>query len=109
MFMKPTVFHSRKKSVASDLKSENSASHRNFVIDLTELENGNPAKVFQLRGSRVLNGRLEAMGILPGTMIVKKSAIPAKGPIVIEKGTTQFAVGFDMARNILVEPVEQKN
>jgi Fe2+ transport system protein FeoA len=79
------------------------------IINLAELECGNPAKVLNLKGSHALIGRLEAMGILPGAIIIKKSAIPAKGPIIVEKGATQFALGYDTAQNILVEPVNQED
>jgi Fe2+ transport system protein FeoA len=78
-------------------------------INLTELETGRPAKVRKLQGSPALTARLRSMGIHPGTLIIKKSAILAKGPIVVEKGSMQFAVGYDMAENILVEPAKQKN
>lgn len=78
------------------------------TVKLTELEAGKPARVCKLQGSSVLMGKLKSMGIIPGTLIIKKSAIPAKGPVVVEKGATQFAVGFDMAENIVVEPVKKK-
>lgn len=77
-------------------------------VNLAELQSGRRARVSRLTGSEVLTGRLRAMGILPGTIIVKKSAIMAGGPIVVEKGSTQFAVGRDMAENIIVEPVKKK-
>ena len=78
------------------------------VIKLVELENGKSARVYKFQGSPVLTGKLRSMGIVPGTIIVKKSAILAKGPVVVKKGSVQFAVGYDMAQNILVEPVKHK-
>ena len=78
-------------------------------INLTELECGNSAKVINLQGSHSLIGKLEAMGILPGTIILKKSAIFANGPIIVEKGALQFALGYDLAQKIVVEPIDLKN
>ncbi len=73
-------------------------------INLTQLENGKSAKVIKFQGGRHFIDKLEAMGILPGTIIVKKTASLMKGPIVIEKGEMQFAIGYAMAQKIMVEP-----
>lgn len=91
------------KNGTSKLKS--TPSVRGIPITLTELETGKSAKVRELHGNLILAGRLKAMGILPDTIIIKKSAIPAEGPIVIQKGSLQFAIGYDMASNIVVEPM----
>jgi ferrous iron transport protein A len=47
--------------------------------------------------------RLTAMGIRPGTKITKVSAQLMRGPVTISMGNTQVAVGFGMARHIIVE------
>jgi len=106
MFKNPWKFH--KKSKTNTTQLENSLTHHKLIINLAELESGNSAKVLNLQGSRVLIGKLEAMGILPGIIIFKKSVIPAKGPIIVEKGSIQLALGYNMAKNILIEPITQK-
>lgn len=91
-----------------DLKttlSENNIDSNNHFIYLSDLECGQSAKVIKLQGNRELMGKLNAMGIFAGTIILKKSAIPAKGPIVVEKGAMQFALGYNIAKKILVERV----
>jgi ferrous iron transport protein A len=50
--------------------------------------------------------RLENMGIRPGVVITKKSNQFFHGPVIIEVGRTQLAIGYGMARKILVDPVE---
>jgi len=75
-------------------------------INLTQLGNGKSAKVIKFQGGRHFVGKLEAMGIIPGTIIVKKTASLMKGPIVIEKGEMQFAIGYAMAQKIMVEPID---
>jgi ferrous iron transport protein A len=76
----------------------------NGAIDLTQLENGESAKVVELQGGQQVIKKLEAMEIVPGAVIVKKTASLMKGPVVIEKGNMQFAVGYGMAKKIIVEP-----
>lgn len=93
---------------SSDVVSEQTDSIVKDKVNLAELQSGRRARVSRLAGSEVLTGRLRAMGIRPGTVIVKKSAIMAGGPIVVEKGSTQFAVGRDMALSIIVEPEKKK-
>lgn len=88
-------------------KPQTDSSMSQTTIKLADLGIGNPARVCKLQGSSILMGRLRSMGVIPGTLIVKKSAIPAKGPIIVEKGVIQFAIGYDMAENILVEPVKK--
>jgi Fe2+ transport system protein FeoA len=46
--------------------------------------------------------RLEAMGIRPGVMIKKVSNHFLRGPVIIEIGKTQLAIGHGMAVKILV-------
>ena len=78
------------------------------AVSLAELATGRSARVLEVRGDAMLAGRMEAMGILPGTIITKKSAIPYHGPIVVAKGSVQLAISHDMGRSILVEPENQR-
>lgn len=78
------------------------------LVSLTQLGSGKSAKLLKLHGNPMLIAKLEAMGILPGTIITKKSAILGKGPIVLEKDTIQFAIGYDLAQEILVEPINEE-
>ncbi|MBN2534577.1 MAG: ferrous iron transport protein A [Spirochaetales bacterium] len=47
--------------------------------------------------------RLEAMGIRPGIIITKISNHFLRGPVIIEVGRTQLAIGYGMAARILVD------
>jgi Fe2+ transport system protein FeoA len=73
-------------------------------IMLTQLDNGASAKVMELRGGHLVVGKLEAMGIVPGSTITKNGSSIMNGPIVLKKGSTQIAIGYAMAQRILVEP-----
>lgn len=75
------------------------------LMNVTDLVNGTMAKVKQLCGSRQFVLKMEAMGIFPGAVILKKSNSIMRGPVVIAKGSTQLAIGHRSAKNILVEPL----
>lgn len=47
--------------------------------------------------------RLSALGIRPGKRITKVSSMLMRGPVTIQSGQTQLAVGFGMAGRIIVE------
>jgi Fe2+ transport system protein FeoA len=72
-------------------------------MNVTELSNGSKARVVRFSGTRQFAAKMAAMGIVPGTVIVKKSDSLLRGPIVIELGATQLAIGFLSAKNIGVE------
>ena len=74
-----------------------------MFLDLTEIRDGESVRILRLQGGREAIGKLEAMGIGPGSVIQKKSAAVRHGPIVIGKGNTQVALGYEIARGIAVE------
>jgi len=76
----------------------------NNRIPLAMLPNGKSGMVIQVAGGRHIVGRLEALGIRPGQRITKISSMFMRGPITIQVGTSQIAVGFGMANKILVKP-----
>ncbi len=82
------------------------AKTTNFV-NITQIINGKSAKVVELHHNSEIMSKLEAMGIIPGAVITKTSAIPARGPIILKKDSVQFAIGYDMAQKIIVEPLDQ--
>jgi ferrous iron transport protein A len=47
--------------------------------------------------------RLNSMGVRPGLRITKVSSMFMRGPVTVRVGQTQLALGFGMARRILVE------
>jgi ferrous iron transport protein A len=75
-------------------------------ILLTAMETGQIGKVVQIRGGRGMIGRLEVLGIRIGRELKKVSSQFMRGPVVLEVGNTQVAVGFGMADRILVEVAE---
>lgn len=74
-----------------------------MAIDLTRMRGGEKGKVIDIQGGWGLLRKLEALGIRQGTEIVKVSSQLMRGPITIRVGNTQVAIGFGMARRIIVE------
>lgn len=77
-------------------------------MDLTQLETGEKAKIVGANGGWGMMSKLEAMGIMPGVTITKISAQFMRGPVTIQVGNTQMAIGFGMARRIIVEKIQEQ-
>ncbi|NLJ33817.1 MAG: ferrous iron transport protein A [Firmicutes bacterium] len=75
------------------------------VIPLIKVEAGEAVRVIGVHGGPGLASRLEALGIRPGTNIVKKSAIFMGGPVIVEVHGTQIAIGHGMAARTMVETI----
>jgi len=76
------------------------------MIDLTEMKSGQKGKVSEIRGGRGITVKLEALGIRPGVVISKVSTQILRGPVIVEIGKTKVAIGFGMARRIIVKLLE---
>jgi len=74
-----------------------------MLIDLTQMQPGETGIVKEIQGGQGLVRKLQSMGVRPGKKIIKVSSHFWRGPQTIEVDNTQIAVGFGMARRILVE------
>ena len=72
-------------------------------IPLSQMHAGQSAIVIQIHGGHGLMGRLGSLGIRPGQRITKVSSMLMRGPVTIQIGNGQVAIGFGMANKILVE------
>jgi len=54
-------------------------------------------------GGHGLIRRLDALGIRPGKKITKLSSTLFRGPVMLRVNNSRVAVGFGMARKIIVE------
>ena len=73
------------------------------TIDLSQMRAGQTGKIMSFDGGRGLVKRLESMGIRCGVKITKVSGQIMRGPIIVRVGNTQVAIGFGIARKILVK------
>ena len=65
---------------------------------------GQSGVVKQINGGHSIVNRLNSLGIRPGKRIRKTSSMIMHGPITIEVDRAQIALGFGMARRIIVDP-----
>jgi len=70
------------------------------------MQTGQSGTVVQVQGGRFMLNRLSALGIRPGQRVTKVSAMLMRGPVTVQLGGSQAAIGFGMARRIIVEPDE---
>ena len=74
-----------------------------MYINLTQLKERERARIVGVCGGEGFVRKLDASGIRVGVEIIKISSQFMRGPIVIKAGSTQIAVGYGMARKIMVE------
>ena len=77
--------------------------HQNEQLTLAEMRTGQTGTVVGVLGGHGLIRRLDALGIRPGRKVTKLSSTLFRGPIILRVDNTQVAVGFGMARKIIVE------
>lgn len=71
--------------------------------DLTQMNKGECGVVLEIIGGQGVIRRLEALGVRPGIAITKVSSQLMRGPITIQLGNTQVALGFGIARKVIVK------
>jgi ferrous iron transport protein A len=74
------------------------------TCSLAEMGTGQSGTVVEVAGGRGLAGRLDALGIRPGKKITKISSEIMRGPVVVQVDRSEIAIGFGMARHIVVRP-----
>jgi len=77
--------------------------HRNDRLTLADMRSGQTGTVVEILGGHGLVRRLDALGIRPGRKVTKISSALFHGPVVLKVDSTHIAVGFGMAKRIVVE------
>lgn len=72
-------------------------------IPLTDMRNGETAIIVEILGGRGTHNRLRALGIRHGVNVTRISGAFARGPVVLQVGGTQTALGFGISYRIIVE------
>ena len=73
-------------------------------ITLVHMKNGQRGVVAEIKGGPSVVSRLSALGIRPGRKITKVSTMFMRGPVTIQVDNTKIAIGFGMAKKVIVEP-----
>ena len=72
-------------------------------MTLAEMKTGETGTVVEVQGGHGIIGRLDALGIRPGRKVTKLSSTLFRGPVMLRVNNTQVALGFGMAKKIIVE------
>jgi len=73
------------------------------TVDLTQLQGGESGVVMDIQGGYGLTRRLESLGIRVGKKVTKVSSQLMRGPVTVRIDNSEVAIGFGMAKKILVE------
>mgnify|MGYP000393897368 FL=1 len=73
---------------------------------LFDLKSGKEATITKLKGGEEFRKKLASLNIRVGKSIRKVTAEPLHGPVVIEIGNTEATIGMEMAKKIVVAPLE---
>ena len=79
------------------------AIYQEGQLTLAEMKTGQTGVVVGVLGERGLIQRLDALGIRPGKKVTKLSSTLFHGPVMLRVNNTKVAVGFGMARKIIVK------
>ncbi len=74
-----------------------------MIIDLTQLPPGETGIVEEMQGGHDFVRKLQSLGMRPGKRITKVSSHFWRGPQTVEVDNIQIAIGFGMAKRIMVE------
>lgn len=74
-----------------------------MIVDLTQLEENETGIIKNILGGHGIITRLQNLGIRPGKAITKVSSHFMRGPQVISIDNTFIAIGFGIAKKVIVE------
>ena len=72
------------------------------LVPLTQMQSGQSGTVADIQGGYGLINRLNALGLRPGRRITKIGSMVMRGPITVQTGRVQVAIGFGIARKVIV-------
>ncbi len=73
------------------------------MISLNKMPAGKKGIITDIQGGHGIVQKMNVLGIRPGKEITKISNQLMKGPVIIRSGNIEIAIGYGMARKIMVE------
>jgi len=74
-------------------------------VPITDVSVGATVQVVEILGGWGVRARVHSIGIRPGVMVTKVGGIAGYGPVVLQVGGTQAALGYGVCSKIVVEQV----
>ena len=72
-------------------------------ISLADMKAGDTGPVVEVLGGRGMHNRLYSLGIRPKSKVTKVSTALGRGPVILQIGRAQIALGFGMSYKVIVE------
>ena len=72
-------------------------------VDLTQMRPGESGVIIEVQGGCGMTRRVQSMGVRPGKRIAKISSHFWRGPQTIQVDNAQIAIGYGMAKRIMVQ------
>lgn len=76
-------------------------------VFLDQMQAGQSGIIMGIEGGHGMVMRLNTMGIIPGKKITKISSQLMRGPVMIEVDRARIALGFGMAKRILLQLINK--
>jgi ferrous iron transport protein A len=76
-------------------------------VSLDRMRSGQSGLVLGIDGGHGMVMRLSTLGIIPGKKITKISSQLMRGPVMIEIDRTRVALGYGMAKRLLVQLINR--
>lgn len=73
---------------------------------LFDLKSGQKTAIKSLKGGAEFQKKLRSLNLRVGKTIRKITTQPLQGPVVVEIDHTEVAIGMNMAKKIVVEPLK---
>jgi len=77
--------------------------HQDGPLTLADMRTGQTGTVVEILGGHGFVRRLDGLGVRPGRKVTKLSATLFRGPVILRVDNARVAVGFGMARKILIQ------
>ncbi len=81
--------------------------NKKHIISLTDMQINQEGIISCFEGGKNFQERFNVRNIRCGKKIKKISSNPFQGPIVVEIDNARMAIGFGMAKKVMVEIIEQ--
>jgi Fe2+ transport system protein FeoA len=77
------------------------------ILTIVDMEPNQSGVIVEIHGGQKIASRLSTLGFVVGANIKKISQHILQGPVIVEAGRTQIAIGFNMAQKVLVFIVKE--
>lgn len=79
------------------------APDKHKLTTAARMKAGKTGTIIEYKGGHGLSRRLDTLGLIPGKKVTKVSSMFGRGPVTLQVGRTQIALGYGAADKVIVE------